>query len=483
MDSSVRVHIVHTNDIHSHFEEMLRIHTLIHQLRQEAEQAQEPCFLVDVGDHMDRVRMETEGTDGLVNRGVMDAAGYQMITLGNNELLTFSKQELNHLFHEAPFEVLAANVWNGTGEQPDWIHKWSFRQAHGIRIAFTGVTISLQDIYRQLGWEVSDPIRILEKEIPRIRREADAVVLLSHLGWGNDCRLAQEVPGIDLILGSHTHHLLEAPKRIGDTWVVAAGKFGQHVGHTILHFVPETGSLKKVEGRCLPTETVAPDVGIQRLIQDYRHQSNEVMAQPVTELDWDLPIDWYQESPLGNLLADGLLHWTGGDCAMVNAGQLLGGLKAGQVTKARIHQICPHPINPCRMVLKGEQIRLVLEKSLLKDYQQMEIRGFGFRGKQLGILNLSGMEVNYVPDAPPLQRISHVVINGKDLVDEAMYQVATIDMFTFGVGYKDLREGMEQKFFLPEFLRHILTRQLTRPQAVYDSFRPRWRDKPPCMRQ
>lgn len=50
-----------------------------------------------------------------------------------------------------------------------------------------------------------------------LRDEVDVVVILSHLGLSTDRRLAEQITGIDVILGGHTHHVLEEPLVIGQT--------------------------------------------------------------------------------------------------------------------------------------------------------------------------------------------------------------------------------------------------------------------------
>ncbi|MFC4076204.1 bifunctional metallophosphatase/5'-nucleotidase [Salinithrix halophila] len=468
------IHILHTNDIHSHFEEMPRIQTVLDGLRRELSKTDAVCFTVDVGDHMDRVRVETEGTRGRANRAVMETAGYQMITLGNNELLTFSKPDLDALFTDAPFEVLAANVEEAKGEQPHWLRRWTVREAEGFRIGFLGVTIPFQNFYRLLGWNVSDPLSLLAQEVARLRQEVDAVILLSHLGLGNDRRLAEAVPGIDVILGSHTHHLLEVPERVGPTLIAAAGKFGGHVGHVTLEMDPVTRRVAALSGRCLPVREAPADEKVREQIRRFRLEAKNTLSEPILELSEPLPVDWHRESPLGNLLADGLLDWVGADCSLVNAGQLLGGLKAGPVSRGRLHEICPHPINPCRILLSGASIRCTLEESLLQEYQDKGIRGFGFRGKQLGTINMAGIKAVFEPAAPPMEKLREVRVAGAPLEEDELYRVATIDMFTFGVGYTEIKKGKEIEYFLPEFLRDILAHQLHRPGALRQCWIPRW---------
>lgn len=85
--------ILHTNDIHSHFGSMSTIAAMINE-----ERDQGGNFLVlDIGDHMDRMAVETEGTLGTANVDVINLTGYDAITIGNNEGLTFTPDQLTVL--------------------------------------------------------------------------------------------------------------------------------------------------------------------------------------------------------------------------------------------------------------------------------------------------------------------------------------------------------------------------------------------------
>jgi hypothetical protein len=60
------------------------------------------------------------------------------------------------------------------------------------------------------------------------------------------------------------------------------------------------------------------------------------------------------------------------------------------------------------------------------------------------------------------------------LNDEEEYRLATIDMFTFGVGYLALKKGELLHYFLPEFLRDLLAEQLKKPEALKQCRKTRW---------
>ncbi|WP_236339715.1 5'-nucleotidase C-terminal domain-containing protein, partial [Paenibacillus plantiphilus] len=173
-----------------------------------------------------------------------------------------------------------------------------------------------------------------------------------------------------------------------------------------------------------------------------------------------------RESPLGNLLAAGLRRWTDAEIGIVNAGQLLGGLAAGDVTEGDIHALCPSPINPCRMKLSGTALRSALEEALLGEFIDKEIRGFGFRGSVLGTLAVDGLEIHWNPNGAPYDKIVSITVNGEPFDDNRRYTIGTIDMFTFGVGYETIKGGTDVHFFLPEFIRDVLAAELVDAEAL-----------------
>jgi 5'-nucleotidase len=443
-----RIHLIHTNDLHSHLDAMAQVDTYVIQQRNNWAIKGEVGFLVDIGDHLDRVRLETEGTDGRVNGAILGRSGYDVVTLGNNELLTFSRQELSNIYKDTSFQVVCCNVHDPLF-QPYSLYEW-----YGIKLAFIGVTVRFQELYQQLGWQVTDPIPSVSKLVAKLRAKGYLIILLSHLGYANDVLLAQDVPGIDVIMGGHTHHLLEKPEKIGHTTLAAAGKHGQYIGHLTLECM-DTGELESVTGGAFPLH-VEPSPRMMSLIGQYQVQATAELSEPVVRLKGDLLVSWDEESALPNLLADSLVKWTGATFGLVNNGQLLYSLSEGIVTKQALHATCPHPINPVVLAISGKELRLTLEESLLEDYNKQEIRGFGFRGKVLGRLAVSGMTVKYDPTQPAYEKIKTIRMGEELLADEQMYQIATISMLAHGVGYPRLRQGKVIHIYLPELLREVL---------------------------
>ncbi|CAM3742427.1 bifunctional UDP-sugar hydrolase/5'-nucleotidase [Cohnella lubricantis] len=469
-ESTGKLTLLHTNDIHSHLEEAARIAGCVRKLRQDV--PERDLLLVDCGDFLDRVRLETEGTQGKANIRLLAELAYDAVAMGNNEGLSYTRPELDELFARVPFPVLCANLTVASdGSRPGWLSPAAVIEKAGLRIALLGLTAPFREFYELLGWQVEDPLQTAKRWVRKLREEADVVILLSHLGLRQDERLASAIEGIDVILGAHTHHLLETPLRIGSTVVCAAGKFGRHLGVVRIEKQPD-GSLA-VEGCCVPTADIQPDAKTEALLEECRQEALAAMDIPIARLTHSLASETDRESPLGTLLASAIRRATGAEIGLTNAGQLLSGLPAGTATRRDIHAICPSPINPCLIRLKGKFLRRSLEESLLPEFIGLEFQGYGFRGRWLGTLCTDGLEWTVDDSRPPYEKVIEASVGGAPLDDEREYTVGTLDMFTFGIGYLGLKEGTVVRYLLPEFIRDVLAEALNDQEAIADCSRPR----------
>jgi hypothetical protein len=132
----------------------------------------------------------------------------------------------------------------------------------------------------------------------------------------------------------------------------------------------------------------------------------------------------------------------------------------------------PHPINPCAVTLTGEQLLGVLKRAVQPEMVQRELRGFGFRGIQIGWMGIDGLRVWYRPGERP--DIERVEVNGQPLDPGRTYRVGTVDMFMFSRLFPELADGGEIRFYLPELLREILAVTLGDDELVRAGFQPRW---------
>ncbi len=476
LQGNQRIHIIHMNDLHSHFDNMKKITTYIKKTRAELEQKDDKLIIVDLGDHMDRMRIETEGTSGLSNVEILNLWQTDVITIGNNEGLTFTKDKLSKAYQTGNFKIVACNMLDAdTNRLPQWLNEYWIQTVNGIRIAWIGATAPYEIFYRLQGWIVENPISKIREIVNEIRDQADIIILMSHLGIRADKKIAEEIDAIDVILGAHTHRLFEnGIKNENQPLICQVGIFGEKIGHLTIDYNFNKQEIDLIQENTISMEHFAEDIETRALINKNKIIAKEVLSEPVARLTHPLSISIDAESPLANLLADGIKKWVDAEISFVNAGQLLEGLEEGIVTKEKIHEICPSPINACKVTLSGKQIKLTLEQSLLDEFKYSNAKGYGFRGKQLGSLSISGMNVWYNMVNPSNYKIEKILINGEILKEEKEYSVGTLDMFTFGGGYYLIKEGKNIQYFLPEFIRDILEQQLVNETSILESFSNRW---------
>ncbi|MGW8824045.1 bifunctional metallophosphatase/5'-nucleotidase [Paenibacillus lautus] len=464
--------ILYTNDIHSHFEMMSNVAALISR---EKTAAGDKSIVLDIGDHMDRASVETEGSMGQANVDVINLTGYDAITIGNNEGLTISYDVLEHVYAGLQCPVVCCNIRETeSGSPPSWMKRHVILERDGISIGLTGATAAFAGFYQLLGWEAGDPVEAIAEQVRALQGQCDIVIVLSHLGLTIDKRLAEHVEGIDVILGGHTHHILEEPLMIGKTAVCGAGKFGQYVGRLVMERNDVGERFACVEGTLLPVDKSLMEPIVEQAILKHRELAKEKLTEAVAVIDRSLPIHYEEESPFANLLAQAVLQHTGAEISIVNSGQLLGPLPEGEISTGMLHGLCPSPINPCVVKLRGEHIYQALEESLLPEFSGKKIMGFGFRGYLLGGLAVDGLKIRYDKDGEPYRKITQISFKGQPLEWQREYHVGTLDMFTFKIGYETLALGTDTVYMLPEFIRDLLRSELSRPGSLEASMISRW---------
>jgi 2',3'-cyclic-nucleotide 2'-phosphodiesterase (5'-nucleotidase family) len=457
-----KIHLYHTNDLHSHFENWPAIVQFLKSKKKLHEQNKEHMLLFDIGDHADRFHPITEATQGKANVTLLNMLQYDAVTIGNNEGITFSHDDLNTLYDEANFSIIISNLYTELGERPPWVTPYQIVTLNnGVKLAILGVTVFYEKFYELLGWKIKDPFQSLLETVKQVKEQADIIILLSHLGISDDEIIAREFPDIDIIIGGHTHHVLPNGEHINHTLVAGAGKYGQYVGHISLTInnkhkmlVDRKASIyPMIEQKEICQETEA---WLQHKLADSESKLSEVVGF----LQDELTLDWFNESSFPIFLVRAIREWCDGEVGMVNSGMLLEPLSKGPVTKKDLHRICPHPINPCKVDLKGDVLKEVIIQAREEKMEHLKLKGLGFRGKVMGRMVFDGIEVKSKKLADGKQHVTDVLVHGKPIDPERVYSVATVDMFTLGPLYPEISHAEKKIFYMPELLRDLLAWKL-----------------------
>ncbi|GAA5417778.1 hypothetical protein Pryu01_02853 [Paraliobacillus ryukyuensis] len=456
-----KIFLYYTSDIHSHFENWPKIASFFNDKKIQHNRENQDFFLFDNGDHIDRVHPNSEALLGKGNVTLLNEAGYDMVTLGNNEGITLNHNELYHLYDDADFSVICANLHSKDGDDPDWLQATTYTSTNsGITIGVIGLTAPFQAFYNPLEWNVEDPFAILDREVERLNKQADIIVLLSHLGITEDQQIAERYPMIDVIIGGHTHHLFRDGEVVNQSILTAAGKFGYYVGEVVLTWDHSLHQLVKKEAYATPIDHVLPHEETTRIIKEQTERSATLLKQTIATLEKPLEVDWFKRTIIMKQLTETLREWTNADIAMLNAGILLESLPQGTVTYADVHRICPHPINPCVVTLTGQELVEVIRGSLTNNFTELEMKGFGFRGKVIGRMVFAGVELETTINQDGSEHMKEVTFQGEALDVDQTYRLATADMFTFGQLSPPIARSNTKEFFMPEFMRDLLIRTL-----------------------
>ncbi|MGL9888766.1 Ser/Thr protein phosphatase [Enterococcus sp. DIV1726a] len=448
-----KIVLLHTNDLHSHLENWPKIRRFIEQKKRENEKKENTTTItVDLGDFVDRWHPLSEATDGQANVELMNNVGYDAVTIGNNEGVGNAKDQLNHLYDQANFDILLDNLFDKHLLQPPkWAKKYKIIETpQQTKIGLLALAAPFPLTYSPNGWDIRNPYDILPELVEELRPKVDILVLMSHLGIQDDRQIAQELPSIDVILGSHTHHLLIDGQIVNGVQLAAAGKYGQYVGEVHLT-VDEHKNIIQKSARAIPTETMTTFIEDEQESHDYLTKGHELLAaKKVAKLPYDLSVDIFAEHSFIYEALEAVKYRGQTQGAMLNSGLFLTGLPAGLINQDQLHTALPHPMHLLNVTLKGRDlIRLVLEieknRAFLRNYP---IRGMGFRGKIFGQVVYSGISYDAV---------NHQVHWLNQPIDnERRYTFTTVDHFMFVPFFPTIEIAGENEFLFPEFIRSVV---------------------------
>lgn len=464
-----RVRLVHVNDFHSRHEPVARatgaacrpdaaclggsarLAGAIAAAKAEAAAAGRGVVAVDAGDQFMGSLFYTQHR-GAAELAIMKAWGCEAMTLGNHEFDN-GPANLATFLAGANFPVLAANIDTRAEPALDGrLRPWWEARRGGARVAFVGLTTPETPLLSSPGRNLrfTDPAEAATRAIAEIRAAGPAtVVLLSHLGYGADRRLAAEVAGVDAIIGGHSHTLLSAEADADGPFpalvdgrdravrIVQTGAYGRFLGLLDLDLAAD-GRAAAVGGGCVPVGAAfAEDARVAAMVAEFARPLEQTRRRLVGTLPAALGNAECRrgECALGNLVAEAMLaRAPGAEIAITNGGGLRAGLPGGQVTLGDVLTTLPFGNTVAIMGLRGADVLAALENGVAQ--------GAGTAGR---FPQVAGLRFAWDPTAPPGARVRAVeVAQGErfaPLDPGRVYRVATNDfMRRGGDGYAVFRD-------------------------------------------
>lgn len=326
--------LLYTADIHSRVDPFPRAfyHTSyagkggfarIASLAREIKRTTPHTLLLDSGDYL-------QGTPyfnffkGQVEAKALTQVGFDAVTIGNHEFdegVPALRQALS-LF-KGP--VITSNVTFS----PELGQRYAVIKAGNLRVGLFGLLTDVRGLVTPPNFQTAryyDPVAVARQTVAKLRQEADVVVCMSHVGivppWSEtdegdpepghitDERIAELVPGIDVILSGHTHAMVKRPLVKGNhrTLIVAPGYGGGFLGRLDLQI--KDGKVVQYENDLLPlTDRISPAPDVEALIAPYRAKMGQVLDRRIGTAvgTFSRYSGQDRESSLNNLIADATL--------------------------------------------------------------------------------------------------------------------------------------------------------------------------------
>ncbi len=396
----VSLTILHTNDTHGHLlpfsypsiappeSEFAKLKvrrniggiarraTLVKRLRAELEARGTTVWLMDAGDFCDGTPFSTE-YHGEADIAAMNAAGYDFATLGNHEfnnpLATLKK--LLGLFR---FPLLCANVTETSTGRP--LTRTSLiREIGPLKIGIFGLVIQDAGRYRagKEGLTVTGEIDTAQRMVKALRPEAGIVIAISHAGEALDEQIGAAVPGLDVIVGGHTHSRLPAgqfiwhsdelkAKETNGTVIVQAYQWGGELGRLDLLFTKDDSGAWHVDrwrARLIPvTQDIPDDPAVAAVVDHFWKPIAGHYGEVIGQAADDFSERGNDMAPY-NLVADAVRETCGTEIELENVAGVRAPLIKGNITLADLIEVDPFDNKVVTFRITGRQLKEILRKT------------------------------------------------------------------------------------------------------------------------
>ncbi|WP_370223749.1 5'-nucleotidase C-terminal domain-containing protein [Cytobacillus sp.] len=467
--------IMHTNDTHANLDSVAKLATAINEFR-----AQKPdSLLLSAGDVFSGTLYFNE-FEGQADLEFMNYLNYDAMTFGNHEFDLGASEDghkaLAEFIKKAEFPFVSANtdfskdplfdgLFHGStiAENPENgnIFNAVIKEVDGEKIGIFGLTTEeTAEISSPGSIEFSNYIESAENTVEMLEAQGiNKIVALTHLGYDdstefdNDLLLAENVEGIDIIVGGHTHTKLSGPVIITEgktepTVIVQANEYGKFLGTLSIDF-NENGKVTAYEGELVDVAEKDEDTEAAALLAPYKEKIVSLQKQSIgvsteVSLDGERANVRTKETNLGNLITDGMLAKAKAInpetvIAVTNGGGIRASIDSGDITLGEVLTTMPFGNTLGIMNLKGSEIVEALEHSVSLAPEQSG-----------AFLHVSGLKFVYDSSKPANERVVSVEVKDSEgsyaPIDEAKNYFVATNTFTAkgGDGYDVFKKAYEE---------------------------------------
>jgi len=452
------IQILHTNDLHGRLEsETVRSGGATFQQGGMAGlaaiaasyrvRAPERTLLLDAGDAWAGTFVSAV-SKGEAMASVMALMRYDAMVIGNHDF-DYGQDNLAKRAQASPFPYLAANLVNERGDPPPFAKPYFVKDLGLVKVAVLGLTYPHVNTKASnvTGLRFTSAIDAARRWVPELRKQADLVVALTHLGldqryaWDeSDVMLANAVPGIDVIVGGHSHTALRTARLVGTTTIVQAGTAALNLGRLELKIDPSSRRVTAVSRAdaliAVAGSAASADPAVARIVETQRVEAQKYTSRVIGRAAGDLAASRDPDTVLGNLVADALLEYGraqgwGTEVSFYNGAGLRASLLAGELTYGLLFDALPFGNTVVSVDLTGKDLLAVLEAA----------------SGGAGRLHPGGVRWTYRFENAPGKRVLSATVGGSPIDPTRVYHVATIDyLYLGGDGHAEFAAGTNLLF-------------------------------------
>lgn len=372
--------ILHTNDVHGAVEG----YAYIAQLKADYEAKGAEVILVDAGDFSQGTTYvsSTKGADAVT---MMNAAGYDVVTLGNHEF-DYGYAQLKENMSKAKFKVVCADVFNEDGT-PIFDANYTYTTKSGVKVGFFGMetpetqTKANPTKIKGLTFATNDAFTKAAADQVEALKDADVVICLAHLGVDGESKpyrstdLYAAVKGIDFIIDGHSHTVMTKGEN-GEP-IQSTGTAFANIGVIVIDDATkkiESNSLFEIKEDTAKDATVA--AAAQKIIDRIDKEYGAVFAKSEVVLNGAKASNGNRDSETnnGDLITDAMVWKILQDkesltvdadhvVAVTNGGGIRKAINPGDVTKKNINEVLPFGNTVVTIYITGAELLEALEAS------------------------------------------------------------------------------------------------------------------------
>lgn len=339
--------------------------------------------------------------------------------------IAYGPEKLAELAGKLDYPLLAINGYHketGTRAfQPSMV-----LERGGVRVGIIGIAAYIID--KTFPECFSGDLRFtlgreeLPAEIKRLREEegAELIIVLTHLGFPQDCKLASETDGIDILLSGHTHNRTFEPTVINGATIIQSGCHASFIGR--LDVEMENGKVSSVSHEFVVLDdSVEADAEMQKMVDEIYQPHREMLSEKVGETATDLNRYTTLESTMDNLLLDAIAESAETEIAFSNGWRYGAPIPKGEITVNNLWNIIPTNPPVSTVEMTGAELWKMMEENFERTFSRDPYKQMGGYVKRC-----RGVNIYVKIENREGERIQEFFAEGARLEKDKTYTVAFV---------------------------------------------------------